>query len=102
MYVGSSINLCDRMRSYLNFSNLHGLIGRAIRKYGLSGFVLIFFLFPNATSSLVLALEQSVLDGCVCAYNILPTAGSPAGVKRSEETKAKISAANRRRKGLKR
>jgi len=91
MYVGSSINLCSRISGYLNFSNLHGIIGDALRRYGLNGFILIIFLFPNATRSLVLAMEQSVLDGCVCAYNILPTAGSPAGAKRSEEHKAKIS-----------
>jgi len=106
MYVGSSINLYSRIQGYLILSNLHGIIGKALLKYGLDSFVLVIFLFPNATSSLVLALdrsifdrsnvrrsaiEQSVLDGCVCAYNISPTAGSPAGVKRSEETKAKIS-----------
>ena len=34
-----------------------------------------------------------MLDGCVCAYNIALTAKSPAGVKRSDETKAKMSAA---------
>lgn len=55
----------------------------------------MLFLFPSVTGSLVLALEQSILDGCSCAYNILPTAGSPAGVSRSEETKAKMSASHK-------
>ena len=32
-------------------------------------------------------------DGCVCAYNILPTAGSSAGAIVPDETKSKISAA---------
>jgi len=91
MYVGSSLNLYSRISGYLRLSKLHGVIGPALLKYGLDSFVLVIFLIPNATSSLVLALEQSVLDGCVCAYNISPTAGSSAGVKRSEETKAKIS-----------
>jgi len=92
MYVGSSINLCTRIRGYLILSNLHGIIGRALLKHGLDSFILVIFFVPNATSSLVLALEQSVLDGSTCAYNILPTAGSRAGSKHSEETKEKMSA----------
>jgi hypothetical protein len=52
----------------------------------------------DATKEGVLSLEQSVLDNCECTYNILPTVGSSAGVKLSEETKTKISAA---RKGTK-
>jgi group I intron endonuclease len=53
---------------------------------------------------LILALEQSVLDGCVCAYNISPTAGSSAGVKHTEQTKVKVSEGlkgNSNRKGCK-
>ncbi|CAG8751985.1 7168_t:CDS:2, partial [Acaulospora colombiana] len=90
IYVGSSINLYSRISYYLALNGIHGTIGKALLKYGLVGFILVIFLVPDA--SLVLALEQSVLDGCICAYNILPTAGSSAGAKHSEETKAKISA----------
>ena len=92
MYVGSSINLYPKMSRYFT-NNAHGIIGQALLKYGLEGFVLVIFLVPDASPDLVLALEQSVLDGCVCVYNISPTAKSPAGVKHSEESKAKISAA---------
>ena len=92
MYVGSSVNLHNRIRRYLSLGHLHGIIGQALIKHGLDAFVLVLFFIPNATSSLLLSLEQAVLDGCVCTYNILPTAGSPAGVKRSEEHKAKTSA----------
>src|SRR4051812_13389720 len=70
MYVGSSINLYRRILSYLNGSKLHGMIGKALLKYGLNSFVLVLFLFPNATRSSILALEQFVLDNCACAYNI--------------------------------
>lgn len=90
MYVGSSMNLYTRILGYLRFNNLHGMIGNALRKHGLNGFVLVLFLFPNTTRSLVLALEQYVLDNCVCAYNILPTAGSPTGYKHSDEAKEKM------------
>ena len=90
MYVGSSLNLCTRIRGYLNLSNLHGIIGNAILKYGLVSFILVIVLVPDATAPLVLSLEQSVLDNGICAYNILPTAGSSAGYKHSDEAKEKM------------
>jgi group I intron endonuclease len=91
MYVGSSNNLYSRISYYLKGTKVHGIIGQALLKYGLDEFVLVLFLFPNATRSLVVALEQSVLDDCTCVYNILPTAGSCAGVTHSDETKEIIS-----------
>lgn len=63
MYVGSSINLYSRISGYLSFSKLHGAIGLALLKYALDSFVLVIFFVPNATGSLVLALEQSALAG---------------------------------------
>ncbi|CAG8659628.1 13766_t:CDS:2, partial [Acaulospora colombiana] len=80
--------------SFPNITRCSETLG-ALLKYGLNSFVLIIFFVPDATSSLVLALEQSILDGCVCAYNILPTAGSSAGARHSDETKAKMSAVKR-------
>jgi hypothetical protein len=40
MYVGSSINLYARMSYYLGCKNVHGIIGNALRKYGVASFVL--------------------------------------------------------------
>jgi len=91
MYVGSSIDLCSRISAYFSLNRAHGIIGEALRKYGLVGFTLVVFFMPNITSSSVLALEQGVLDNCVCDYNINPTADSRAGVKHSEETRSKMS-----------
>jgi len=93
LYVGSSMNLYSRISGYLSLRNLHGIIGHALLKYSLDSFVLVVFFVPNATSSLVLALDSRSDDTCVCAYNINPTAGSRAGAELSEEHKAKISAA---------
>jgi group I intron endonuclease len=98
MYVGSSVNLYARIAGYICFNKLHGIIGDALLKYGLSSFVLVIFLVPDASSALVLSLEQSILDNCVCAYNILPTAGSYSGFKLTDETKAKISASKKGQK----
>jgi group I intron endonuclease len=91
MYVGSSKNLYNRMKRYIS-NNAHGIIGLALLKHLLDSFVLIIFFVPNATSSLLLSLEQSVLDNCVCAYNTLPIAGSPVGSKHTDKAKAKMSA----------
>jgi group I intron endonuclease len=104
MYVGSSIDMYKRIKRYLTLKHLHGVIGKALLKDGLFSFVLVVFLFPNATKEVVLSLEQSVLYGCTCAYNVLPTAGSHAslvayaGAKRSEESKSRLSES---RKGIK-
>lgn len=103
-YVGSSINLYPRISGYFSFNKLHGIIGNALRKYGLNGFILIIVFVRDATKEGVLFLEQSVLDNCVCDYNILPTAGSAAGFKLNEEQRAKVSAGlkgntNRKDKG---
>jgi len=57
MYAGSSMNLYSRLSGYFSLNNLHGIIGNALLKYGLDSFVLVLFLFPNATRSLVLALD---------------------------------------------
>ena len=91
MYVASSINLYKRISGYLVLKTLHGIIGNALLKYGLVSFILVIVFMRDATKEGVLSLEQAVLDNCVCAYNISPTAGSPAGVTRSDETKEKIS-----------
>ena len=90
MYVGSSINLHARLSYYFALKNVHGIIGQGLLKYGLDSFVLVIFFVPNATSSLVLALEQSVLDTGICAYNILSTAGSSVGFKHTDEAKEKM------------
>jgi len=71
MYVGSSMNLYSRISTYFCLNKVHGIIGEALLKYGLVGFVLVLFFVSGATKEVVLSLEQSVLDGCTCAYNIL-------------------------------
>jgi group I intron endonuclease len=94
-YVGSSIDLRSRLSDYFGLERLHGIIGRALLKYGLVSFILILVFVPNATREMVLSLEQSVLDNYTCVYYILQTAGSLAGFKHTEEAKAKVSAARK-------
>jgi len=62
MYVGSSMNLYSRISTYFSLKYAHGIIRNALLKYGLVGLTLILVFVPDATSSLVISLEQSVLD----------------------------------------
>ncbi|RUS16123.1 hypothetical protein BC938DRAFT_476696 [Jimgerdemannia flammicorona] len=100
MYIGSSMRLGDRLKEHIiNSSNVH--LRRAIEKYGVRNFTFIIVEFVEFLSDLsleenkanLLAREQHWLDWLFSQpassrYNFSPTAGSPLGVTRSEETKA--------------
>jgi len=88
-YVGSSINLSLRFKSYFSMSYLEreilknqSLIYRALLKNGYSNFRLeiLEYCDPN----LVLEREQYYLNTLNLEYNILKTAGSLKGFKHSE------------------
>lgn len=74
-------------------TNIHGIIGNALRKYGLKGFILVIYLVSDP--GLVLALEQAYLTAVPVPTISPPTAASCVGVKRSEEEKAKMSTARK-------
>ncbi|KAI9590805.1 GIY-YIG nuclease superfamily [Syncephalis fuscata] len=87
-YVGSSINLANRLRSYFtdNFVfDFRSSIYSAIIKYGLINFSLIIVIIPDATKESVLALEQFAMDTYKSEYNILKIAGSTAGKEYTED-----------------
>jgi hypothetical protein len=93
-YIGSSMDLCVRIMDHIlnHSSNPH--LQSAILKYGLSSFVFVILQYCN--SSDLLKLEQYFLDILFSLpvhlrYNFLPSAGSPLGVVRSEETRANMS-----------
>jgi len=95
-YVGSSINLGKRFDYYYNISSLmkeKRIIGKALLKYGYSNFSLEILEYCEASKCL--EREQYYMDLFKPEYNILKIAGAQApclGVKRSEETRAKMSA----------
>jgi group I intron endonuclease len=68
--------------------NSTSLIGRALLKYGYSGFSL--YILEYCESDLLLNREQYYIDLLNPEYNILRTAGSSLGYKHSIETKAKF------------
>ena len=102
-YIGSSVNLNQRLRSYFNFSFItrslvrnKSLIYSAILKYGYSNFqleILEYCLPENAISR-----EQYYLDLLKPNYNINSIAGSRLGSIHSEESRLKMSNSAKGRK----
>jgi group I intron endonuclease len=98
VYVGSSVNLTNRRSYHLwqlrtgKHENNHLL--SAFRKYGENSFNFKVLEYCDADNLLV--IEQEYIDKFNATdrskgYNKSPTAGSPLGVKRSDEYKRKSS-----------
>ena len=92
-YVGSSVNLANRLRNYFNTSYLSDLkdimlIYKALLAYGFDGFTLEILEYCEPSD--LIKREQYYINLLKPEYNILKIAGSVLGVKRSEETKKKI------------
>jgi excinuclease UvrABC nuclease subunit len=90
-YIGSSRDLKVRFEAYFcpGVGSRNTPICKALNKYGLEGFKLSILVYCKKED--VLILEQKYLDKLKPTYNILKTAGSPAGRKVSDETKKLIS-----------
>ena len=95
IYVGSSVNLNKRWREHRSALNnnrhWNNHLQRAWNRYGFEAFV--YEPLITCHSSMCQWYEQQFLDQWNPEYNIGPTAKSPYGVRRSVETKAKISRA---------
>ena len=101
VYVGSAIHISKRWKLHLKqlTDNCHhsGHLQKAWSKYGKDQFVFeILEVIENPTKEELLQREQYWLDYYKCylpenGYNVASIAGSNLGIKRSEETKAKIS-----------
>jgi hypothetical protein len=95
-YIGSSTNLSARFRNYFNYKHIsnpkfNSVIYKALIKYDYPSFRLEILEYCSKEE--VLSREQFYLDSINPEYNLCKVAGSPLGVKRSEETKAKMSQA---------
>lgn len=105
MYIGSSINLGERLRDHImDSSNVY--LRNSIEKYGVANFSFIVVefveIFPELSheenKANLLAREQYWLDWLFSLdeksrYNFAPVAGSCLGVTRSTETRSLMSAA---------
>jgi hypothetical protein len=98
-YVGSSCDIKNRWREHvrdLNNNKHHSAyLQRAWNKYGEKYF--IFSIIKECFPFILVSLEQGYINKSKPEYNISPTAGSPLGVKHSDETKEKVSKAGKGR-----
>lgn len=106
-YVGSAVSIKHRWTRHVYLLRLgthnNKKLQNSWNKHGASAFV-FSVLEDNVATELLLLREQYWLDLYNCVengYNVNPIAGSSRGIKRgprSEETKAKISAAQKGKK----
>ena len=102
--VGSSLNLSERLISYLRPSHLNSnrQIGKNIAKYGLGAFRLYIFIIQegysdndvNKVLAITLALEQYYIFTLNSTLNTLKVARTVPITPQSEEGKAKVKLAN--------
>jgi group I intron endonuclease len=90
-YIGSAVNLNNRLKQHLYNINSSVPLQRAILKYELSNFSIEVLEYCPIEQ--LIEREQFYLDTLNPEYNIHPITGSPLGLKHSEETKKKISIA---------
>lgn len=101
-YVGGSVGISARWklhRSALNRGKHNNrLLQQAWTSLGEGAFT--FTVLEVVSPEALLSAEQKHMDAlrqCRDLFNLSPTAGSIAGVRFTEEARAKVSAANRRR-----
>jgi group I intron endonuclease len=95
-YVGSSINLWERIRYHIRLANninytYRSLLYKGVVKYKWKGFKLIILETVENNKEILLTREQFYLDQFKPYYNILSEAGSTIGRVSSIETRDKIS-----------
>lgn len=99
-YIGSAVNFPSRRsehrRSLIKGSHHSFYLQKSWDKYGEDAFVFeLVELVPDRAD--LIAAEQRWMDAHLPAYNICKVAGSPLGVKHTQETRDKISAASKGR-----
>jgi group I intron endonuclease len=101
-YVGSSVDLSNRFRSYYSVSNMKRIVNNeksiiyeSILKNGYENFSLDILEFCDV--NVLIKREQYYIDLLEPEYNILKIAGSRLGHKLSEKTKKNLSISNRGR-----
>ncbi len=105
-YVGSAINLGNRLKFYYITSNLKRVLNKessmiysAILKYGYSNFSLD--ILEYCEPDILISREQYYLDSLNPSYNILKVAGSRLGSKATMKTRITLSIIWRQRKIIK-
>lgn len=93
-YIGSSIDIRNRLREHIRAlirqTHRNRYLQRAYNHHGPDAFLFGILEEVPDTANLI-ACEQRWLDTSSASYNLSPTAGSPLGVKYSEEIKRAMS-----------
>jgi len=90
-YVGSAIDLSQRLRQHYNGHRSNILLQNAIKKYGLSNFSIQILEYCD--KKYIISREQYYFNSLKPEFNLNPTAGSKLGSKQTEATKQKTSKA---------
>ena len=97
-YVGSSINLASRMRSYLNNTflkskqNLNMPIVKALLKYDQSNFTLLILEYVGRSATETLTVKETFyITLLIPYYNVLKQGYSSLGYRHTENTKDLLS-----------
>jgi len=93
-YIGSAVNIAKRWKTHLwalRNGNHHSVyLQRAFNKYGEEN--IDFSILLECPKEDLVTKEQEFIDLLHPEYNICKIAGSPLGIRHSEETRAKVSA----------
>jgi group I intron endonuclease len=99
-YIGSSVCISNRLdihKSDLNRNKHHSVkLQNHYNKYGLSD--LVFSVVERCSEEVLIEREQHYIDELDPFFNICKIAGSPLGIKRSKETRRKMSKAKKGKK----
>lgn len=106
-YIGSAISVSRRWKGHINHLNANthhsAHLQSAWNKYGADCFE--FTVLERCEKERLIEREQFYIDLEQPVYNMSPTAGSSLGIKRSEETRRRLSEAKKGkpspRKGVK-
>jgi len=97
-YIGSAMDLQKRWMGHLNdlYHERHHnrYLQRVFDKYGEEAFTFIVLEYVEEPETLI-EREQYYLNILNPEYNLAPTAGSQLGMRRTDETRAKMSRAHR-------
>jgi group I intron endonuclease len=100
IYIGSAVNLSNRLSHYFSAKFMEAVLKRsksaiysAILNLGISFFKLEILEYCSREECI--KIEQKYINLLQPSYNILKIAGSSLGITRSEETRAKMSVANK-------
>ena len=93
-YIGSSLNLYDRLMDHIKGRDSNLRLQRSIKKYGLDSFKIVIYYFHNDPAVLLTDIETVVISAFPFSllFNFKKEASSMLGYKHTKQAKAKMKA----------